>query len=108
MRCLYISTSLLSIKSIKPLNGSSQQSLAFIRPPVWLRKGRSCALQLIYVIDNWTKEIDEGDRIDVAYFDFTKGFDTVPTRGLLAKIQSYGIHGNILKWLNSFLTQRRQ
>ena len=31
------------------------------------------------------------------------------TRGNhVAKIQSYGIHGNILKWLTSFLTQRRQ
>ena len=72
------------------------------------RKGRSCALQLIDVIDNWTKALDGGDRIDVAYFDFAKAFDIVPTKGLLAKIQSYGIHGNILKWLTSFLTQRRQ
>ena len=69
------------------------------------RKGHSCALQLIDVINNWTKAIDEGDRIDVAYIDFAKAFDSVPTKGLLAKIQSYGIHGNILKWLTSFLTQ---
>ena len=45
------------------------------------RKGLSCALQLIDVIDNWTKVIDEGDRIDMAYFDFAKVFDTVPTKG---------------------------
>ena len=37
------------------------------------RKGRSCALQLIDVIDKWTKAIDEGDQIDVAYFDFANG-----------------------------------
>ena len=55
------------------------------------RKGCSCALQLIDVIDNWTKAIDEGDRIDVAYLDFAKAVDTVPTKGLLAKIQSYDI-----------------
>ena len=65
------------------------------------RKGRSYALQLIDVIDNWTKAIDEGDRIDVSYFDFAKVFDTVPTKGLLANIQSYGIHGYILRWLTS-------
>ena len=69
------------------------------------RKGRSCALQLIDVIDNWTKAVDEGDLIDVVYFDFAKVFDSVSTKGLLAKIQSYGIHGNILKWLTSCLTQ---
>ena len=46
------------------------------------RKGRSCALQLIYVINNWTKAIDEGDRLDVVYFDFAKALDTVHTKGL--------------------------
>ena len=33
-----------------------------------LRKGRSCALQLIDVIDKWTKAIHEAASIDVAYF----------------------------------------
>ena len=33
-----------------------------------LCKGRSCALQLIDVIDKWTKVINEADSIDVAYF----------------------------------------
>ena len=60
-------------------------------------KCRSCALQLIDVLDKWTKAIDEGDGIDVAYFYFAKAFDTVPTKMRLAKIQSYGIRGNILK-----------
>ena len=32
----------------------------------------------------------------MTYFDFAKAFDTVPTKGILAKIQSYGIHGNML------------
>ena len=64
--------------------------------------------RLINVINNWTNAIDKGDRIDVAYFDFANAFDTVPTKGLLAKFQSYGIHGNTLKWLTSFLIQRRQ
>ena len=45
------------------------------------RKGLPCAFQLIDVIDNWTNAIDEGDQIDIAYFDFAKAFDTVPTKG---------------------------
>ena len=45
------------------------------------RKGHSCALQLIYFIDNWIKTIDGGDRIDMAYFDLATAFDTVPTKG---------------------------
>ena len=51
------------------------------------RKGCSCALQLIDIIDNLTKTIGEGDRIDVAYFDFANAFYTVPIKRLLAKIQ---------------------
>ena len=35
-------------------------------------------------------------------------FDTVPTKRRLAKFQSYGIGGNILKWVINFLTQRHQ
>ena len=75
--------------STRPLNGSSQQSRLLSDHQYGFRKGSSCTLQLIDVIDNWTKAIDEGGWIDVAYFDFTKVFDKVPTKGLLAKIQSY-------------------
>ena len=50
--------------------------------PYGFYKGCSCAPpQIIDVIDNWTKAIDEGDRIDVAYFDFTEAFDPVHIKG---------------------------
>ena len=42
------------------------------------------------------------------YFDFAKAFDTVPHRRLLKKIESYGIHGNILKLINGFLSNRHK
>ena len=40
--------------------------------------------------------------------DFEKAFDKVPHRRLLAKIHNYGIGGRLLKWIESFLTGRRQ
>ena len=52
-----------------------------------LHKGCSCERQQIDVIDKWTKAIDDGESIDVAYVNFTKVFDTVPTKILLAKSQ---------------------
>ena len=41
-------------------------------------KGRSTVLQLLNVIDSWTKALDRGESVDVVYLDFMKAFDTVP------------------------------
>ena len=37
------------------------------------------------------------------YLDFQKAFDTVPHHCLLQTLTSFGIHGNVLKWFESFL-----
>jgi ribonuclease P/MRP protein subunit RPP40 len=44
----------------------------------------------------------------VVYIDFTKAFDLVPHAKLLQKLESYGIQGYLLKWINSFLSNRIQ
>jgi len=71
-------------------------------------KGRSATLQLLNVIDEWTKLLDDGVSVDVLYTDFQKAFDTVPHRRLLVKLASYGITGKVLTWIQSFLTGRKQ
>ncbi len=40
--------------------------------------------------------------------DLTKAFDKVWHKGLILKIEKYGIKGNLLKWLTSYLTYRKQ
>ena len=40
--------------------------------------------------------------------DFSKAFDKVPHQRLLMKLEHYGIHGNLLSWMESFLTKRVQ
>ena len=40
--------------------------------------------------------------------NFMKSFDKVPYAGLQKKLESYGIGGNLLKWISSFVTGRRQ
>lgn len=70
--------------------------------------GRSTVLQLIQVLDNWTEALDEGQAIDVIYCDFMKAFDKVPHKRLMAKVRSYGIDGHMLRWIEGFLTGRRQ
>ena len=46
--------------------------------------------------------------VDVIYLDFQKAFDTVPHQRLLNKLTSFGIHGNVLKWIEKFLNNREQ
>lgn len=72
------------------------------------RAGYSCVTQLIDVCDKWTEELDNKNNIDVIYLDFQKAFDSVPHKRLIKKLQGYGIEGNILKWIEDFLSQRKQ
>ena len=69
---------------------------------------RSTTLQLLHTIEDWLKDIDEGKVIDACYLDLMKAFDTVPHRRLLAKVRSYGIQGELLRWISSFLGGREQ
>ena len=70
--------------------------------------GRSCVTQLLDCIGEWTKQLDEGNSIDVIYLDYAKAFDTVPHLRLLKKLEGYGVAGQVLQWIRSFLSNRRQ
>ena len=61
------------------------------------RSGYSCETQLLITIDDLVKNYDKGIQTDIAILDFSKAFDTVPHDKLLLKLQSYGIHGTLLK-----------
>ena len=55
-----------------------------------------------------TLYIEEDHCVDIIYVDFAKTFDSVPHERLLRKIESYGIGGNVLNWIKSFLCGRKQ
>ena len=44
----------------------------------------------------------------VAYIDYAKAFDSVSHAKLLIKLRACGIAGNLLKWIESFLSNRSQ
>lgn len=70
------------------------------------RPGLSCSSQLVHLFHTWASVLDNG-KITV-FLGFQKGFDSVPYRRLIFKIQQYGITGQTLNWLSDFLSNRRQ
>ena len=88
--------------------GHMKRHMLFSNKQFGFLSGRSTVLQLIKVIDEWTQALDDGDAVDVIYCDFMKAFDRVPHRRLIKKVESYGFGGRLLKWIEAFLTERRQ
>ena len=72
------------------------------------QKRHSCEAQLITVINDWAKILDDGGQIDTFILDFEKAFDTPPHELLKCKLYGYGIGGKTLKWIDSFLCFRQQ
>ena len=48
--------------------------------------------------------ISNRQQIDMSILDFSKAFDKVPHLRLLHKLEHYGLVGNILNWLTTFLS----
>ena len=59
-------------------------------------------------LEDITKCLDEGKPVDVVYLDFAKAFDKVPHMRLIDKLNALGIDGNIAKWIQNWLTDRKQ
>jgi hypothetical protein len=59
-------------------------------------------------MDEWTKILNKGGKIDSVYMDFMKAFDKVPHRRLLHKMHRYKISEKVIKWVESFLNNRTQ
>ena len=72
------------------------------------RNKRSCESQLVITTEDIARNLDNNQQVDMLILDFSKAFDTVPHKRLLKKLESYDINGNILSWLEAWLTQREQ
>ena len=60
------------------------------------------------MVEKITEYLKQGETMNMVYMEMAKAFDTVPHRRLLIKLESYGINGKLLGWIDQFLTGRRQ
>ena len=72
------------------------------------RRGRSCLSQLLKHYDNILHHNLNSSETDIIYLDFSKAFDKVDHEVLLKKISLLGISGKLYRWLENFLTGRKQ
>ena len=72
------------------------------------RSGRSTLTQLLAHVDDVLKGWCSGLDSDCIYLDYAKAFDKVDHALLVKKLELYCIHPIMLKWIESFLMERKQ
>ena len=69
---------------------------------------KSITTNLLEAMNIWTEALMHDIPVDILYLDYAKAFDTVPHQRLIHQVETFGITGNILKWIQAFLTDRQQ
>ena len=53
------------------------------------------------MVENWKKQLDNGEKVGVIFMDLSKAFDTINHNLLLAKLKGYGFSNQALSLLQS-------
>ena len=69
---------------------------------------KSTSTNLLETLNDWTLAMKDRKSVTAVYIDYCKAFDSVSIDKLLSKLFSYGIMGNLLQWIKSFLSNRTQ
>ena len=72
------------------------------------RKNHNAQYSLLKMIENWKKQLDNGEKVGVIFMDLSKAFDTINHSLLLAKLKAYGFSNQVLRLLQSYLCNRFQ
>lgn len=71
-------------------------------------KGRSVDSNLLVFTTEIINAMDNGYNVDAVYTDFAKAFDKICHRTLLTKLWQLGIHGDLFRWICSYVKNRNQ
>ena len=69
---------------------------------------KACMTNLLETLDILTDSANKGESVDLVLLDFAKAFDKVSHEKLLLKLEAYGIDSILIRWVKSFLSNRRQ
>ena len=72
------------------------------------RQNDSAINRLLYITHTIYKGLDEGKDTCIVFLDISKAFDRVWHEGLIFKLKRIGVGGNLLEWIKSYLSNRRQ
>ncbi|RVE41474.1 hypothetical protein evm_013878 [Chilo suppressalis] len=70
--------------------------------------GRSTETNLCEFLDQVLCGMNNGFQVDAVYTDYSKCFDKISHQILVRKLENIGIHGDLLRWLQSYLENRTQ
>ena len=109
----YRPISLLSKLSLSFENVFFKKLYKFIAPNLSTRqfgflKGRSTITQLLLFLSEAYYANEKNNELYAFYLDFAEAFDTLPHHLILTKLRHFGIGGNLLKLIHSYLIGRKQ
>ena len=70
--------------------------------------GDSTVNQLTFLYNTFCQALNSGKEVRAVFCDISKAFDRVWHAGLLLKLKTAGVAGNVLTWFKSYLSDRRQ
>jgi hypothetical protein len=71
-------------------------------------RGRSVDTNLLTFTNDILLAMDDGFSVDAVYTDFSKAFDKICHYTLLCKLWELGIHGDLFRWIKSYVENRTQ
>ena len=109
----YRPISLLSKLSLSFERVTFEKLYKFIAPKLSTQqfgflKGRSTITQLLLFLTEAYYANEKNNELYAFYLDFAKAFDTLPQHLILTKLRHFGLGGNLLKLIHSYLIGRKQ
>lgn len=72
------------------------------------RQHHSCESALNLLLYKWKRMIEEKKTIVVLFLDLKRAFETISRPEMLNTLSKYGMGGNVLRWFQSYLSDRTQ
>lgn len=69
---------------------------------------RSVDSNMVTFTEFLAQAMDKNTQVDVVYTDFSRAFDKINHNTLITKLAEAGVHGSLLRWIESYIKNRSQ